>query len=474
VGTTYEYDGLDRLTRLRDAKAALTIADKQYQYNNAGQITQLTDLGGVHAYGSDAVDRLTSASYPNTPTESYSYDAVGNRTSSHLSASYTHQSFNRLTSTASATYSYDNNGNLLSKTDGAGTTQYQWDFENRLKQVTLPSGDVVAYKYDALGRRIERSTITLPLITSTTRYIYDGSDVIRDTDANGATTVDYLNGSGIDNKIRQTANGTSFYFLADQLGSTTALTDSQGTVVEQITYDSFGNSSGSALTRYTYTGREHDPLTSQFYYRARFYDPGLGRFTSEDPIAFLGRDVNLYGYVHNDPLRFVDPSGLRRCHPLLGAIAGGALGGVAGAAGGGILGGLAGGTLGGVGLSFVVPGIGTIAGFGGGAAVGAQAGAYLGSGIGIGLGIGYGIDYCNTEDACDKTETKPWSPNPPSDKDRDKSCNRQLYEIDYPMCDGVGRARGPAAYSKCIASAHQRYAACLRGLPLPPLDTWNN
>jgi YD repeat-containing protein len=100
------------------------------------------------------------ASYPNTPTESYSYDAVGNRTSSHLSAAYTHQSFNRLTSTASAIYTYGNNGNRVTKVDAGGTTQYAWDFENGLKQVTLPSGDIVTYKYDAPGRRIERSTLT--------------------------------------------------------------------------------------------------------------------------------------------------------------------------------------------------------------------------------------------------------------------------------------------------------------------------
>lgn len=105
-----------------------------------------------------------------------------------------------------------------------------------MKQAPPPSGEIVAYKYDALGRRIERSTITHPSITSTTRYIYDGSDVIRDTDANGATTADYLNGPGIDNKVRPTANGASHYFLTDQLGSTSAWTDGTGNAVEQISY----------------------------------------------------------------------------------------------------------------------------------------------------------------------------------------------------------------------------------------------
>lgn len=259
----------------------------------------------------DLVDRLTSAAHSNQPNESYSYDQVGNRTSSHLSATYSHQPFNRLVSTNSATYSYDTNGNLISKTDASGTTQYAWDFENRLKQVTLPNGNVVAYKYDAIGRRIERSaSVALPLpLTTTERFIYDGADVIRDTDGNGITRADYVNGPGVDNKLRQTTATASLYFAQDHLGSTRSLTDSAGNVVEQLTYDSFGNSGGSALTRYDYTGRERDPDTGLIYYRARYYDPQLGRFISEDPIGLRGGN-NFYSYVDNNPILSTDPSGL--------------------------------------------------------------------------------------------------------------------------------------------------------------------
>lgn len=219
--------------------------------------------------------------------ESFAYDGVGNRTSSHLSAIYNYQPFNRLTNTSSATYSHDNNGNLTSKTDGTGTTQFAWDFENRLKQVTLPNGKVVTYKYDALGRRIERSaTIAPPLpATTVTRFIYDGQDVIRDTDGNGVTTANYLNGPGIDNKLRQSVGVAALYFVQDHLGSTRALTDGNGNVVEQQQYDSFGNSPGSNLTRYGYTGRERDPDTGLSYYRARWYEPQTGRFISEDPMG---------------------------------------------------------------------------------------------------------------------------------------------------------------------------------------------
>src|SRR5438093_11028596 len=116
----YTYDGLDRLTRLKDAKSNTVIADNNYTYNTAGQITQNIDQSGTHAYGYDALDRLLSATYTGTPAESYTYDSVGNRNSSQRSATYSYQPFNRLTGTTTASYIYNNNGNLISKTEGAG------------------------------------------------------------------------------------------------------------------------------------------------------------------------------------------------------------------------------------------------------------------------------------------------------------------------------------------------------------------
>jgi len=311
VTATYQYDGLDRLTRLTDKKGQTTVADFQYQLNDASNISQITDLASTNNYSYDAVDRLAAATHSNQPNENYGYDSVGNRTSSNVSASYDYQPFNRLVSTASATYSYDANGNLISKTNVSGTTQYLWDFENRLKQVTLPNGNVVTYKYDALGRRVERSASVVPPLPVTTRerYIYDGADVIRDMDGNGVPLADYLNGPGIDNKMRQTTATASLYFVQDHLSSTRALTDAIGNVVEQQQYDSFGNGSGSTRTRYGYTGRERDPDTGLLYYRARFYDPQLGRFISEDPAGLAG-GINSFAYVGNNPPNAKDPSGL--------------------------------------------------------------------------------------------------------------------------------------------------------------------
>lgn len=313
---TEQYDGLDRLTGLKYMQGTTTLADYQYQFNAVNNISQMTDDAGANNYSYDSVDRLTAATHPNQPNENYSHDGVGNRTTSHLSATYSYQPFNRLTSTSSASYTYDNNGDLISKTEGIPTTQYGWDYENRLKTVTRLASPDVSYKYDALGRRIERTksvSIPVPVILETTRFVYDGTDVVRDLDGNGATMADYLNGPGIDNKLRQTVGATTSYFLADHLGTTRALTNPSGAVTSSLSYDSFGNvTSGSAPTRYTYSGREIDSDTSLIYYRARWYAPQQGRFISEDPLGLRGGDINLYGYVLNNPVNFRDPTGTQR------------------------------------------------------------------------------------------------------------------------------------------------------------------
>jgi RHS repeat-associated protein len=307
VISTLTYDGMHRLIRLSDAqgskKNVVTVADNNYTYNNASQIVQNVDLAGTHTYGYDALDRLTSASYPLTGNESYAFDSTGNRTSSQRSSNYSYQQFNRLMSTDSASFLYDNNGNLTSRNGSSGATQFAWDFENRLTNAVTPAAGSVSYKYDALGRRIQRT----PSTGVSTNFTYDGDEVVRDRNSDGSS-VDYLNGAGVDNKIWQ-KGVAQYFFTRDHLGSTTALTSSSGAVVERENYDSFGNTAGSNLTRYGFTGRERDSVTGLMYYRARWYDPQVGRFISEDPIGLRG-GINQFAYVGNNPENRVDPSGL--------------------------------------------------------------------------------------------------------------------------------------------------------------------
>jgi RHS repeat-associated protein len=318
VASTYTYDNLNRLTHLNDSVGTSAILDNHYSYNTASQIVEKVDVASTtDSYEYDPLDRLTSSS---SDGGFYSYDAVGNRLTSPPTKDYSYEPFNRLTSFDSLDFSYDDNGNQLTRDSQAVGCVYTYDFENRLTQVVCKGllqihptpPPTVNYKYDALGRRVERLVDRSHATDDVQRYVYDGQDVIEDLDDNDQVVTSYFNGPGIDNKLRQTdsTNG-NLYFTTDHLGSTTALTDDTGQLVESITYDSFGNSAGSSFTRYTYTGREFDTDTGLYYYRARWYDPQIGRFLSEDPIGFQGGDINLYGYVNNDPTKFRDPTGLR-------------------------------------------------------------------------------------------------------------------------------------------------------------------
>lgn len=126
--------------------------------------------------------------------------------------------------------------------------------------------------------------------------------------ADGSTT-SYVNGPRVDHKLEQinSKTGLEIYFLQDHLGSTIALAGQNGDILERERYDPYGATSGSAFTRYLYTGREFDSLTGLLYLRACYYDPAMGRFLSEDPAR---SDLNFYSYVHNDPISGADPLGL--------------------------------------------------------------------------------------------------------------------------------------------------------------------
>ncbi len=302
VNTTYDYDGLSRLTRLKNQSSTATLTDNNFAYNPANQISQIAELAQTKNFSYDNVDRLTGMTN-GTTTESYAFDGVGNRTASHLSATYNYQPFNKLTATATASINYDANGNMVSKSEGKEFWRYVWDYENRLTMASTRK-QTVRYRYDALGRRVQRYFVGGK---ENTKFIYDGLDVVADD--NNGTLTKYQNGLGIDNKLKMVTSGTAKYFLSDHLGSTVGLTDSSGNVSSSASYDSFGNSTNNLSTRYQYTGREKDEFTGLYFYRARWYDGNLGRFISEDPIGFTGGDINLYGYVRNNPLNFIDPKG---------------------------------------------------------------------------------------------------------------------------------------------------------------------
>src|SRR5262249_1173657 len=115
---------------------------------------------------------------------------------------------------------------------------------------------------------------------------------------------------------RSRGNTTSYY-EQDGIDSVTSLSNSAGALAQTYTFDSFGrltNSSGSLINPFQYTGREFDSDTSLYYYRARYYDPEVGRFISEDPIGVEG-GINLFAYTDNSPVRWADPFGLQAKPP---------------------------------------------------------------------------------------------------------------------------------------------------------------
>jgi RHS repeat-associated protein len=151
------------------------------------------------------------------------------------------------------------------------------------------------------------------------KYSIDRDQIAFVTDEQGNETFHYLYGLNVDQVLAQDSPTGMVWSLSDRLGSIDLLTDSAGNIVDKRTYDSFGNlleqTNPLVAFRYGYTSREFDTESGLYFYRARYYDPGIGRFISVDPMSFEAGDTNLYRYVFNSPTQWTDPSG--KILPLL-------------------------------------------------------------------------------------------------------------------------------------------------------------
>ena len=213
-------------------------------------------------------------------------------------------------------------------------TEFDWDHQDRLVGVVIrPSinanpTSTISYKYDAFNRRIEKN-----VNGTITRYVYDRGNIVFEYDGENTFQAKYVHSDNIDEPVTMIRPenpyvnakfpAQEFYYHRDRLGNITEITDFEGTVVQRYVYDAFGKISifdkdGNAITPnsanylkspYAFTGREYDHETGMYFYRARYYDPDSGRFISEDPIGFGGQDANLYRYVGNNSVNFVDPEG---------------------------------------------------------------------------------------------------------------------------------------------------------------------
>jgi len=208
-------------------------------------------------------------------------------------------------------YSYDNNGNLTSIKDPKGITTLEYDYENRLTKFTKPDGSWARFTYDPFGRRYSKETST----GEKEIYLYDGLHILEIYDGNTMQLKSsFIHSDIIDEVLFGNIQGQDLYYHQDGLNSVKALTDGVGNVVTSYDYDAWGNPVGSLpaiMNPFTFTGREWDKETGLYYYRARYYDAKVGRFVSKDPIGLAGGDINLYSYVSNNPVNFVDPYGLQ-------------------------------------------------------------------------------------------------------------------------------------------------------------------
>ncbi|EKD44331.1 MAG: YD repeat protein, partial [uncultured bacterium (gcode 4)] len=283
-------------------------------------------------------------------------------------ADYTNNSLNQYTSVSSlkrdnddekhgnsGKFVYDKNGNLIQDSN----QRYSYDYRNRLVKVEsyeagkkwkIETNLIAEFSYDVLGRRIQKTTYNdddensrhseLDSESTITKYTYSNQDVleetsygIRDGKEKLKDTKEYIYWKGIDDVLvmsQTTINGkktqtNQYFYQKDQLGSIIAITDQSGKLAEEYKYDEFGKAytragksdnwkvlkkSDVGNTR-LFTGREYDKEIGLYYYRARYYSADLGRFISRDPIG-TADNVNLYSYVGNSPVMYVDGMGLEK------------------------------------------------------------------------------------------------------------------------------------------------------------------
>ena len=206
---------------------------------------------------------------------------------------------NKTTLAGTIKYTYDAQGNTLS--DGENT--YLYDCLNRITEVKTKAGDIQKNHYDAEGLRSQMEE-NGKLVS----FIYADREVITEEDEAGEH-IRYIRGHELLASDSERAR-TYYHYACDEMGSITDITDCHGTVLNHYAYDAFGNRTVEEETvenRFGFAGEMMDAVTGQYYLRARFYNPVIARFLSED--TYYGDGLNLYAYCHNNPVGYVDPSG---------------------------------------------------------------------------------------------------------------------------------------------------------------------
>jgi RHS repeat-associated protein len=331
LGTAYNFDNAGRMATRYHGSLTNPDTTRTFTYDRAGQVAQYADT--VHHYGTSCT--WYQCGYychgTDTPTvlgtTTYAYDSVWNR-KDQSAPNGGLDTANRLRRWQSYRMDYDAAGNMTVKRtlSAIDTTKVLrrdslfWSALGRLDSVRTRDSigtltGRVGFGYDAWGRRVRKSTAS-----GTSRYLWDDESLTAQVDTLGNLVAGYTYYPGIDNfatQLRHDRADSTYYYLADYSRNVVALlarTGAGNTVDNQYRYEPFGNLQGTNPSSVTnsmkFAGREYDDETQLYYDRARYLDPALGRFVSEDPIG-LGGGMNLYAFVGNDPINGWDPSGTR-------------------------------------------------------------------------------------------------------------------------------------------------------------------